>query len=180
MAAVGITLWIEKRRKKHDAKLITLRILLSTRDLPSDPSYQVAIKLVPVEFDDCPAVLTAHREFLEAANVNPDGKSEDEIKTISERTSVKLVRLIYEMSQAAGLKIRETDIQTGSFGTRGFFYRDALLQDSQQAMRDVANILWMQTRLLGGETWEQVTAKPADDQKNLQSTASDPAEKIKP
>ena len=150
IVAVVITLWIEERRKRHDAKLVTLRILLSTRDLPSDPGYQFAIKLVPVEFNDCASVLVAHREFLEAANVSIDGKSESETKIIADTTSVKLVRLLFEMSKSAGLNIRETDIQTGNFGTRGFFYRDALLQDSQKAMRDIANNLFFQSRIVAG------------------------------
>jgi hypothetical protein len=157
LAAVGITLWIEGRRKRQDAKLITLRLLLSSRDFPSDPTYQVAVKLIPVEFNDCSSVLTAHREFLEAANVDTDKMSEEQVRKVGENTSVKLTRLLFEMSKAAGLNLRETDIQTGGFGTRGFYYRDNLLQDSQKAMRDVANILWMQTRLLAGETWQQIT-----------------------
>jgi hypothetical protein len=148
MVAVAITLWIERRRKQRETKLITLRMLLTTRDFPSDPSFQVAIKLVPVEFDDCSAVLSAHRAFLEAANVNADGKSQDEQKAIAERTTEALVRLLFEMSRAVGLKIKEDDIQKGSFGTRGFLYRDALLQDSQRAMRDIATILAIQTKLL--------------------------------
>ena len=158
IAAVAITLWIEDRRKRHDAKLTTLRLLLASRDFPSDPSYQVAIKLVPIEFNDCADVLTAHREFLETANVDTEGMSDERLKAASDKTAIKVTRLLFEMAKAAGLNIRETDIQTGGFGSRGFFYRDALLQDSQKAMRDVANILWMQTRMLGGETFQQVTA----------------------
>ena len=157
IAAVGITLWIEGRRKKHDAKLTTLRLLLASRDFPSDPSYQVAIKLIPIEFNDCSSVLAAHREFLEAANIDTDGFSDEKLKAASDNISIKVTRLLFEMAKASGLRIRETDIQTGAFGSRGFFYRDALLQDSQKAMRDVANILWMQTRMLGGETFERVT-----------------------
>jgi hypothetical protein len=174
--AVGITLWIEERRKRRDAKLITLRLLLSTRDLTSDPNYQVAIKLVPIEFNDSSKVLQAHKEYLEAANASIDGKSEDEKRTITSKTSVKQTRLLYEISRAVGLKLHETDIQTGAFGTVGFFYRDALLQDSQQAMRDVANILWMQTRLLGGETWEQIKSQP---DANNNTAALKPSEKKK-
>lgn len=158
IVAVCISLWMEGRRKSHDAKLTTLRLLLASRDFPSDPAYQVAIKLVPVEFNGCPTVLSAHREFLEAANVETKGFGDDRLKTISDKTGIKLTRLLFEMSKASGLNIRETDIQTGGFGSRGFFYRDALVQDSQKAMRDVANILWMQTRMLGGETFDQVTA----------------------
>ena len=168
IVAVGMTLWIEERRKRREAKLMTLRLLLTTRDLTSDPSYQAAVKLVPIEYNDCPAVLNAHGEYLEAANADIDGKSDKQVEAIANNTSVKQTRLLFEMSKAAGLKLRETDIQTGAFGTRGFFYRDALLQDSQKAMRDVANILWMQTRLLSGESWEQITAQPAPDKDTLE------------
>ena len=160
IVAVAITLWIETRRKSHDAKLTTLRALLASRDFPSDPSYQVAITLVPVEFNGCPAVLTAHREFLETANVDTQGMTDEQLKGASDKTNVKLTRLLFEMAKATDLNIRETDIQTGAFGSRGFYERDALLQDSQRAMRDVANILWMQTRMLGGETFDQVTSQP--------------------
>jgi hypothetical protein len=170
--AVGITLWIGDRGKRQDSKLAVLRILLTTRDLPSDPSYQFAVKLIPVEFNDCVAVLSAHREFLEAANVNPDKKSDEEARKIAEHTYLKLVRLLFEMSKASGLKIRETDIQTGNFGTRGFFNRDALLQDSQRAMRDVANILWTQTRLLGGESWDHIQGHATASTENSKVASS--------
>ena len=179
IVAVGITLWIEGRRKVQDAKLMTLRLLLSSRDFPSDPSYQVAIKLVPVEFNKCPDVLSAHREFLECANVDTEEMTDEQLRKVSEKTSVKLTRLLFEMSQAAGLSLRETDIQTGGFGSRGFYYRDSLLQDSQKAMRDVANILWMQTRLLGGEPWEQVTRRDSSEPLDDAAKAPPPVKKKK-
>ena len=145
IVAVAITLWIEDRRKGRDSKIIVLRMLLSTRHLPSDPGYSVAIQLVPVEFNGCPRVLQAHREFLDAANVQLDGKNDEQI---GRNTRTKLVRMIYEMAGAVGLKLRETDIDTGSFGTKGFYERDGLLLDSQKAMRDVATILHLQSRLM--------------------------------
>ena len=143
--AVAITLWIENRRKGKDSQIIVLRMLLSTRHLPSDPGYSVAIQLVPIEFNGCPRVLQAHREFLEAANVPLDGKNDEQI---GRNTRTKLIRMIYEMANVVGLKLRETDIDTGSFGTKGFYERDGLLLDSQKAMRDIATILHLQSRLL--------------------------------
>lgn len=104
--------------------------------------------------------------------------SDEQVRRTSENTSVKLTRLLFEMSKASGLSLRETDIQTGGFGSRGFYYRDNLLQDSQKAMRDVANILWMQTRLLGGESWEQIT-QPVPIEPNEQATKVAPPEKKK-
>jgi hypothetical protein len=145
IVAVAITLWIEDRRKGRDSKIIVLRMLLSTRHLPSDPGYSVAVQLVPVEFNKCPNVLRAHQEFLSAANIPLDGKNDEQI---GRNTRTKLVRMIYEMAIAVGLKLRETDIDTGSFGTKGFYERDGLLLDSQKAMRDVATILHLQSRLM--------------------------------
>lgn len=148
VVAVGITLWIEERRKTRDSKINVLRMLLATRHLPSDPGYQVAIQLVPVEFNKCPAVLKAHEEFLAAANTPTDGKNDDQI---GRNTRTKLVRMIFEMTKAAGLNLRETDIDTGSFGSRGFYERDAILTDSQKAMREIAEVLKLQTRIMMGE-----------------------------
>lgn len=146
--AVAITLWIEERRKRREAKTTVLRMLLATRHLPSDPGYQVAIQLVPVEYNSCPGVIKAHEEFLAAANLPTDGKNDEQI---ARTTRTKLIRMIFEMSRAVGLNIRETDIDTGSFGSRGFFERDAILQDSQRAMREIAEVLKVQTRIMMGE-----------------------------
>ena len=57
--------------------------------------------------------------------------------------------------------IAETDIQTTAYAADGWITRDNLAIDSQKAMRNIADILWIQTRLLGGESWDQIT-KPAD------------------
>ena len=148
VVAVAITLWIEERRKARESKTTVLRMLLATRHLPSDPGYQVAIQLVPMEFNRSADVLKAHQEFLAAANVPLDGRNDEQI---GRNTRTKLVRMIFEITKAVGLKIRETDIDAGSFGSKGFYDRDAILLDSQRAMRDVAEVLKLQTRIMMGE-----------------------------
>ncbi|WP_066546542.1 MULTISPECIES: DUF6680 family protein [unclassified Sphingomonas] len=160
--AVGITLWIEDRRKTRDAKITVLRMLLATRQLPSDPGFQVAIQLVPVEFNKDRAVLIAHAEFLVAANVPLDGKNDEQI---GRNTRTKLVRMIFEMARASGLNLRETDIDTSTFGSRGFYERDAILVDSQRAMREIAEVLKIQTRVMLGE--QVVPEQPAITSKEI-------------
>jgi len=40
-------------------------MMLTTRRLPSDPAYLMAINLIEVEFNDCDDVMKARREYLE-------------------------------------------------------------------------------------------------------------------
>ena len=153
ISAVGITLWIDGRRRDREQKIIVLRLLLATRHLPADPGFLAAINLIPVEFNERPSVISAYNEFIEATRPKLDGVNNDAILSNS---STKLTRLIFEVSRSLGFKLRETDIQTSAYASDGWIKRDNLNQDSQQAMRDIANILWIQTRLLSGESWDQV------------------------
>ena len=51
--------------------------------------------------------------------------------------------------------IAETDIQTTAYAADAWVARDAIAIDSQRAMRDIANILWIQTKMAAGETIDQ-------------------------
>lgn len=157
IVAVCITLWIDARRRKNEQRVIVLRHLIATRHLPADPGFLAAINLIPVEFNDVPDVITAYNEFIIASGVQLNGQSDEQILR---NTATKLTRLIFEISRSLGFKLRETDIQTTAYASDGWVRRDLLAMDSQQAMRDISNILWMQTRLLSGETAEQVFGPP--------------------
>jgi hypothetical protein len=145
VAAVGITLWVETRRRKREQRIVVLRHLIATRHFPSDPGFLAAINLIPVEFNDSPRVLIAYREFIEAVGVRLDSVNDE---MILRRSATNLTRLIYEISRSLGFGLRETDIQTTAYASEGWVKREALLQDSQQAMRDIAGILAIQTKLM--------------------------------
>ncbi len=153
IAAVGITLWIDARRRKREQRIIVLRHLIATRHLPADPSFLAAINLIPVEFNDEKLVMNAYKEFIIASRGPLDGKNDEHIL---QNSATKLTRLIFEVSRSLGFDLRETDIQTLAYASDGWVKRDSLVRDSQQAMRDIANILWMQTRLAAGEDWQQI------------------------
>jgi len=145
LAAVGITLEVEARRRKREQRITVFRLLIATRHLPADPGFLTAINLVPVEFNDERSVLDAYREFIEATGKRLDGINDE---NITANSSTKLTRLIFEISRSLGFKLRETDIQTTAYASGGWIKRDALLQDSQQAMRDIAKILAIQVKLM--------------------------------
>ena len=147
IASVYIGLRLESKRRVREQRLIVLRMLLATRHLPGDPNFSTAINLVPVEFAKCPQILNAYNAFIEASRVKLDGKSDAEIPL---NTSTKVVRLIYEISRQLGFDIRETDLLTMAYFSSGSSERDAILIDSQKAMRDVASQLILQSRIIAG------------------------------
>lgn len=153
IVAVLVTLWVDGRRRDREQKIVVFRHLLATRHLPADPGFLAAINLIPVEFNSHESVLTAYNEFIDASRARLDGVND---AAIQQNMNTKLTRLIFQVSQSLGFKIRETDIQTTAYASEGWIKRDALLQDSQQAMREVANALWLQTRMMSGETWDQI------------------------
>lgn len=63
VVAVGITLWIEGRRRDRDGKMIVVRALLATRHLPGDSNYSTAINLIPAEFHNKATVMAAYKEY---------------------------------------------------------------------------------------------------------------------
>lgn len=71
LVAVGITLWIEARRRERDSRVIVLRQLMVSRHLPGDPLYSAAVNLVPVEFNYDPGVMAAYKEYQEAIRQVP-------------------------------------------------------------------------------------------------------------
>jgi hypothetical protein len=99
--------------------------------------------------------MEAYKEFIEAAYARP---AADQEQAAARVTATKSVRLIYEVSRCMGFGIRETDIEYSGYTSTGWVNRDEMALDSQRAMRDIANILWVQTRLLGGETWDNIQA----------------------
>ncbi|MBD3730363.1 MAG: hypothetical protein IE933_11725 [Sphingomonadales bacterium] len=158
--AVCITLWIDARRRKHEQRVIVLRHLIATRHLPADPGFLTAINLIPVEFNDRPAVIRAYNEFIMASKANLDGKNDE---ATLQNSATKLTRLIFEISRSLGFDLRETDIQTSAYASDGWVKRDLLAMNSQQAMCNIADILWMQTRLLRGESSVQIFGESVAD-----------------
>ena len=156
VVAVGLTLWIESRRRVREQQLTLLRMLIATHHLPSDPSYQIAINLIPIEFRGRQAVMTAHKEFIESVARQPDGVNDEKI---FRDWGVKSVRLVHEVAKALKYDLRETDLQTAPYSSKGWADRDAILLDSQRAMRDIANMLMLQSRLLANVPLEPAERK---------------------
>ncbi|WP_284125337.1 DUF6680 family protein [Parerythrobacter aestuarii] len=171
--AVLISLWLTNKKQERDQKLVVLRMLLSTRHLPADPGFSVAINLVPVEFSSSRPVMSAYKEFIRAVQ---DPAAADPNAPPLQSTSAKTTKLIFEIVRHLGFEILESDIQHAGYAAAGFVDRDNLLLDSQRATKNIADILWIQTRLLAGESWDSIQSSPVP---NIESPPEEKGKKKK-
>lgn len=149
VSAVAITLWIEGGRRKREGRLLVLRQLMATRHLPSDPMYSVAINLIPVEFNDEPGVMAAHKAYHEALREKV-GESESEQAAGLQFLVSKQTKMIYAIMQSLGLKASEADLPIEAYAARGMTERDALYLRSLEGTVRIAAALEAQTKLIAG------------------------------
>lgn len=159
LSAVLVTLWIDRRRRRSDARTQVLRMILTTRRLPSDPTYLMAVNLIEVEFNDCADVMQARREYLELVRQEV---SEDRRPDHNQRMNAKQATMIHGMMKAVGLKASESEILTDAYISQGFIDRDNLYLDSLKAMRDVAEALKVSNMLVAHSMGLQSPTAPAE------------------
>jgi hypothetical protein len=140
--AVLISMGIERRRARRAARQRILQTFLNTMHHPGDPGYQAAIREVAVEFRNDQAVMSAHREFLDAANLGPSGPVE--------MTAQKLVKLVALLFNRIGSKVSEDDVRGMGFVSVGFAERERLFNETLKAIVRVADTLEAQLNLLKG------------------------------
>tara|TARA_R110000764_G_scaffold8674_1_gene28737 strand:- start:74 stop:727 length:654 start_codon:yes stop_codon:yes gene_type:complete len=150
LVAVGVTLWVDWRRRRSDARTHILRMILTTRRLPSDPAYLMAINLIEIEFNDCDEVMTARREYMELVRKEV---SADRHIAHNQELMAKQATMIHHMMRRVGLKSSESQIITDAYVSDGFINRDNLYLDSLKAMRDVASAIgisnWLVAKSMG-------------------------------
>jgi hypothetical protein len=145
IAAVGVTLWIEQRRRVRERRLYVLRMMLTTRHMPADPQWNAAVNLIPVEFNDQEKVMTAWRTYGERVNQRVQKEHEAEHQ---KRIDAAQSGMIFEAMHSAGLSnLSEGDIQTQAYVSQGFVNRDMIYIESLRAMPAIAETLEKQRAL---------------------------------
>ena len=136
-----------------------MRMLLTTRHLPADANYSVAINLIPVEFNDDAKVMEAWRRYIEVVQVRPSPENEEQH---NRELGVRQTKLIYAMMQSLGFNLAETDIQTSAYVADGFIRRDNIMIGSWLAMTDIAHSLRAQSAYLGVQVMEPNQGEPQE------------------
>ena len=145
IVAVSLTLWIEGRRRDHDQRVQVLKALLTTRHLPGDPAYSVAINMIPVEFNKSGSVMAAWHSYMEAVRYRPSAENADEHFRM---TITKQTKLIFEVMRELGFKLAETDIQTTAYAADGFILRDNVFFDAWKSWPRIAAALEANNQML--------------------------------
>ena len=138
--AVAITLLVQSRREKRERRLVVARMLMATRHLPGDPNYSTAVNLIPVEFHDESAVISAYSEYKRAtgqdAPILPDATAR-----VNQEISTAQVKLVSAILQSLGMKVSEADLAISAYAAGGMVQRDALYLQSLQAQVRIASAL---------------------------------------
>ena len=123
ITAVGITLFIEGRRRERETKVLLVRMIMDTRHLPADSRYNTAINLIPVEFNHNEPVMSAWKKYIDHVRYQPSeaNKSEHDQQTKSKQT-----KLIYQLMKTMGFSLSETDIEASPYFSEGAAFRDNL------------------------------------------------------
>jgi hypothetical protein len=164
IAAVAISLWIEGRRRRRETRLSVLRQLIITRHLPGDPNYSAAINLVPVEFNDDPAVIAEYKAYQEAIRQVP-GSDPEAIARCDQRLAITQTKLIFAIMRSLKLKASEADLPAEAYAARGFIQRDNLYLQSLHGTVRIADALEAQVRLSFGDGQIRPSWPPTQDAK---------------
>ncbi len=145
IVAVGITVATEARRRLKEQQIQTLRMLMSTRHLPSDAAYSTAINLIPVEFNGVRTVMEAWTAYIEKIRFYPSAEA---MASHQEEILNKQTKLIFSMTQHLGYSLAESDIQISAYAAKGFIDRDNLHLTALQAWPRIAATLEAQTQFI--------------------------------
>jgi hypothetical protein len=149
LAAVSIQLFSESRRRTREQQTQTMRMLVSTRHMPSDPAYSTAINMIPIDFNRNRKVMAAWNVYIETIMFQP---STENAAAHDKKIITKQTKLIFEIMKCLGYNLSETDIQTSAYAAGGFIARDNIMIDAWRAWPRIAEALENQV--------EQPDAKP--------------------
>ncbi|MDB5712740.1 MAG: hypothetical protein JWO15_137 [Sphingomonadales bacterium] len=145
VSAVAIQLASERRRKIRELQSQTMRMLVSTRHMPSDAAYSTAINMIPLDFNKNKKVMAAWKDYIATITyrASPENIDEHNRQIISKQTA-----LIFEIMKLLGYELSETDIQTSAYAAGGFIARDNLMLEGWRAWPRIAASLEAQTAIL--------------------------------
>ncbi|MHA6722987.1 DUF6680 family protein [Sphingomonas sp. RS2018] len=140
--AVLVQIFAERRKNTKDQRTTTFRMMVSVRHLPADPAYSTAINMIPIDFNGVPAVMAAHRTYIDAIRYQV---SAENVQVHLNQVMANQTKLIFEMAKHLGYRLPETEIQTTAYAAQGFIERDNLMLDGWRAWQRIAAALESQS-----------------------------------
>jgi hypothetical protein len=152
IVAVAMTLLVETRRRQRDSKIQIMRMILNTRHLPADPSYNAAINLIPIEFNNDKKVMLTWKEYISHVRFKPsdENKNGHDSLTIAKQTT-----MIFQLMKNLGFNLSETEIQTSAYASEGSIIRDNMYLASLHANVRIADALENQAKTVQNSVDQQ-------------------------
>lgn len=138
--AVLISLLVEHRRQAFVRKSNAIRTLLIGRTNFADPSFQVAINTIPIEFPRDDRVLAAWESYLAAVATQTPKGDESAARAIQERWNSSLSILLQAMLISTGYKEREAaEIARSAYVSTASAEQRRLQLDALSAVVEIAS-----------------------------------------
>jgi hypothetical protein len=140
IVAVIITLWVERRRRNFDGKMLIARTLMMTRHFPGDANYSNAINLMRIEFADCPEVIQAYQEYGRQIR-REEATTSEGITKLHDEMKAAQTKMLSAVLRRVGMNVSEADLALEAYAAGGFIHRDNLYLNSLDAQIRTANAL---------------------------------------
>lgn len=131
IVAVIITLWHQDRSALRERRSNLLRQLAFGRHVPGDPSYSLALTLIPLEWAHDRAVIEKYKSLREHLNNPPNGE-------VTAEGNSRIVDLIVAMASSLGYKYDHAALRELGFVSNGMLERDNLYLNSLRAQVEIA------------------------------------------
>ena len=126
--AVGLQLWIERRRERRRAKSSVLETLMSFRRRLIQAESVAALNRVQLVFHDAPDVLKTHTALI--AHMNHERTlPESERQQGWNRREDLLIELITAMAYSVGYRFNHTEIKGGAYLPQGWLDEETYTQE---------------------------------------------------
>jgi hypothetical protein len=137
LIAAIVTPAIANRKSKRDQQERILRILINTWLTPSNPEYQSAIALIPLDFKGCRDVIMARDNLIECVNIPSPSDVESATSQLADTRDHQAV-LISTLAARLGFTIPPESLLNGSYITQGFIDRERLILDAMASWPRIA------------------------------------------
>lgn len=154
LAAVGLTLFIERRRASRDGKRNVLQTLLATRGRYADPSYSWAIRAIRLEFATNSKVIAALDAYLNQVRIKaPSNGGEAHWRESERREGVLISEMLKDLGYAG-----MTSEQIESYTAQGLADREVLLEAALRALPHLAH-----SAMRSADASEKIVSRMASD-----------------
>jgi hypothetical protein len=113
---------------KRADKMRVFRDLMGHRYSVTHPNYVAALNLIQIEFSECPAVLSAFKDYLHA--FHPEESKRADLAEIRKKA---IVRLLTSIGDDLGYRVEQLDIMEQAYSPEGW----ATEAEQQRAVREL-------------------------------------------